>query len=223
MPIDPAGPLTQYRAQIDKNETDIVALNIAAGARIDDIGLLNTQVNTNIDAITLLNTQLAGLTVNETEVFRAVSNSTQQPSALDSPIQLTFGAPQANSYFSVDAAGLFTVLQPDNYSLVLRLVFGRTGNPGVANLYARGIVNGVQTVGSIHAKLDDGDQSSSSLFNLSGTFPAGTTFAVELLRSSLNGGTNAGGVFFEPAPLADWQASASCSIVINRRAVQLGV
>ena len=201
MTIELTDSLTAYRTLINKNEADIAGLQTASF---------------NYD------TQLSGLIVNEQEVFRAVSYVTQEPSALDIPIQITYGAAQANEYFSLDASGQFTVLTAGNYSLILRLVFGRTGSPGVANLFARGLINGIQNVGSIHALLDDSSQSSSSLFFLSATLPASTVFSSQLMRSSANGGVNAGGLFAQPAPLAGWQPSASCSIVIMRRQVILG-
>jgi len=215
MPINPAGALTQYRTLINLNESNI-ATNTA------DIVTNTADILTNTNDIATLDTQLSGLAVNEIEVFRAVSNVTQEPAGLDTPLQITFGAAQANAFFSLAANGALTVLQAGNYSLVLRLVFGRTGVPGVANLYARALVNGVQNVGSIHAQLDNFNVSTSSLFVISGTFPASTIFTAQLLRASINGGIDAGGLFAQPSPLAGWQPSASCSIVITRREVVLG-
>ena len=194
MPINPAGALSQYRTQSDANEA----------------------------AIAVLDTQVSGIVVGETEIFRAVSNVDQSPSGLDTPLQVTFGSGQSTTEFNLDALGELTVLVSGYYTLTLRLVFGRTGNPGTANLYARGLVNGTQSLASIFTKLDDANTSVSSLFTASGYFPASTTFTAEIMRASINSGIDAGGLHAEPSPLAGWLAAPSCSIAITRNNVILG-
>ena len=194
MPINPAGALTQYRTQIDQNETDIATLD----------------------------NQLSGATIVAEELLRATSNVTQEPVALDTPIQLTFGAGQSNAYFNLAANGAITVLQSGSYNVFVRFVFGRTGAPGYSDLFIRGLVNGVQPYSSLHARLDDGNTRLSSLFNIATTLTAGQVATFELLRASSDGGVNAGGIFAEPSPLGGWNAAASAVLVVTRNVIQLG-
>lgn len=192
MPISPAGNLTQYRTQIDQNETDIATLDA----------------------------QLSGAIVTTEEVFRASSLVTQEPVAVDTPIQITFGANQSNAYFNLDALGNLTVLQAGNYNVFVRFVFGRTGAPGIAELFIRALLNGTQSLSSLHSRLDDGNTVVSSLFNASVTLPASAVATFELLRSS--NGVNAGGIFAEPSPLAGWSAAPSAVLVVTRNVLTLG-
>jgi hypothetical protein len=194
MPLNPTGALTQYRTQIDQNENDIATLD----------------------------TQVGGLIVESEEVFRAVSYNDQEPAGLDTPLQLTFGTGQSTPEFDLDANGNLTVLQSGNYQGVLRLVFGRVGAGGFSNLFARVLINGFQPLASVHAVLDNSRASSSALFESTLDLVAGQVITVEILRSSADGGNDSGGVYAEPSPLAGWQASPSCSVVLNRLKVTLG-
>lgn len=215
MPINVTGPLTQYRSFINTNEANI-ATNTA------DIATNVADIATNTADIATLDTQLSGAVVTHQEVFRASSTVTQEPVALDTPLQLSFGGAQSNAFFDLDAAGVLTCLTAGNYDFELRLVWGRAGVPGFADLFARGLLNGAQAFSSLHARLDDSDTVISTLFRVSIDIPASAVATFQIIRASINGGVNAGGVFAQPSPLAGWNPAPSCAMVITRNVFTLG-
>ena len=147
----------------------------------------------------------------ETEL-RAGSDVTQEPVAVDTPIQLSFGPAQVNPIVSVDALGNFTFGVTDEFQVRLRLQFGRTGNPGTALIFGRALVNGVQLGDPVFTTLDDADFSIPTTFEGVVPFTAGDVLTVEIYRDST--GSNYGGVFAAVSTL--WTTSPSCLMTITR-------
>lgn len=189
MPLDPNGPLTQYRNQIDQHEVEIAQINA-------DLSAINVQVD---------------------EVARGESFITQEPAGTDVPLQLTFGAGSSTPEFNIDGAGNVTCLIAGQYQFRFRLLFGRTGAGGESLVYARALLNGVQVGSSVHSSLDDGNFNVPATFEGVLTLSVNDVLTVEIMRSSA--GNNSGGVFTEPSPLAGWAASPSCLVQINRAQV----
>jgi hypothetical protein len=132
-----------------------------------------------------------------TPVLVAQSTVTQTPGALDTALQVTFGAAQGTSGDAVmiDAAGEITFNNPGLYLINGYGSVERQGSSGgTAILLFRFLVNGVQA-GSVKAfHLDTTNVSTPYEI----TFPinittAGTTATFEIMRDS--SGVNAGGLY----------------------------
>jgi len=138
--------------------------------------------------------------VKEVEVLRAASTATQEPAAVDAPLQLTFGAAQgsASDPVMLSAAGVVTFNQVGNYAVRLKLQCGRTGATGTSILLSRLLLNGAQ-LGSAAAVLN---------------VTAGQTFAAQIMRDSA--GPNFGGVYPHTAAVTAWGTAPSALLVISR-------
>jgi len=132
-----------------------------------------------------------------TPVLAAQSTVIQAPSALNTALQVTFGAAQGTSGDAVmiDSAGLITFNETGLYLINGYGSVERQGSSGgTAILLFRFLVNGVQA-GSVKAfHLDTTNVSTPYEI----TFPinittAGTTASFEIMRDS--SGTNAGGLY----------------------------
>lgn len=132
-----------------------------------------------------------------TPVLVAQSTVTQTPAALNTALQVTFGAAQGTSGDAVmiDAAGEITFNEPGLYLINGYGSVERQGSSGgTAILLFRFLVNGTQA-GSVKAfHLDTTNVSTPYEI----TFPinistAGTTATFEIMRDS--SGTNAGGLY----------------------------
>lgn len=132
-----------------------------------------------------------------TPVLVAQSTVTQAPSALDTPLQVTFGAAQGTSGDAVmiSSGGLITFNETGLYLINGYGSVERQGSSGgTAILLFRFLVNGTQA-GSVKAfHLDT--TGVSTPYEI--TFPinittAGTTASFEIMRDS--SGTNAGGLY----------------------------
>lgn len=148
------------------------------------------------------------------EVLRAQSFVTQEPVAVDTPIQVSFGPAQNNGIFDVDALGSLTALQTGQYNARLRLQMGRTGNPGVSIVFMRTLLNGVQIGSSVATALDDADNIVPTTFTGVLSLVVNDIVTVEIYRDSV--GNNSGGVFTQVASLAGWVDSPSTSAVFSR-------
>lgn len=150
-----------------------------------------------------------------TPVLVAQSTVTQAPSALDTPLQVSFGAAQGTSGDAVmiSSAGLITFNEPGLYLVNGYGSVERQGSSGgVAILLFRFLVNGTQT-GSVKAfHLDTPNVAAPYEI----TFPinittAGTTASFQIMRDS--SGTNQGGVY-PHTNLGGWSNTPSAEVNI---------
>ena len=157
---------------------------------------------------------VAQINIETIEVLRAGSPITQEPVALDTAIQLSFGAPQSVSEFDLDALGNLTCKVADEYSLWLRVQFGRTGTPGEAIVLMRALLNGTQAGASVFTRLDDASTVVPGTFQGVINLTAGDVITVEVARDSA--GINEGGVFAFAPTIAGWNDAPSCQVIFNR-------
>ena len=154
------------------------------------------------------------VTVKFEQVLQAASFDTQQPSATNSPIQINFGPAQTTADITLDANGAVTFLTEDEYNIRLRLLFGRLGNPGNAEMFSRTLLNGVPLGGTVHTILDDSDDVIPATFEGVLDVVANDVLTFEFMRDA--NGTNAGGLYPASPSLAGWADSPSALITINR-------
>lgn len=144
----------------------------------------------------------------------ASTASTQNPSAVDTPLQVEFGPAQTTADASLAANGTLTLNTSGDYAITLFLRFGRTTGAGSAVLLNRFLVNGVQGLNSNALKLADQDTIIPFSTTLYLQANAGATFQLQIMRDS--SGINNGGLFRVIPALAGWNIAPSATIVVNK-------
>lgn len=154
--------------------------------------------------------------VKEVEVLRAASTAAQAPSAVDTALQLTFGAAQgsASDPVMINAAGLVTFNTAGNYAVRVKLQNGRTGATGTSILLSRLLLNGVQAGSAAAVKMTQTDATTPTESRIVLNPTAGQTLAVQIMRDSA--GSNFGGVYPQAATVTAWGTAPSALIVISR-------
>ncbi|EEB3074779.1 TPA: hypothetical protein LTY94_004566 [Salmonella enterica subsp. enterica serovar Typhimurium] len=154
--------------------------------------------------------------VKEVEVLRASSTVAQAPTAVDTALQLSFGAAQgaASNPVMINAAGLVTFNTAGNYAVRIKLQAGRTGASGTSILLSRILVNGSQYGSPAATKLVSADVTIPIESRVVINAAAGQTMAVQIMRDSA--GTNFGGVYPQTATVAAWGIAPSALLVISR-------
>lgn len=124
--------------------------------------------------------------VKEVEVLRAASTVVQAPSAVDTALQLTFGAAQgsASDLVMINAAGLVTFNTAGNYAVRIKLQAGRTGASGTSILLSRILINGAQYGSPAATKLVSADTTIPIESRVVINPTAGQTFSVQIMRDS---------------------------------------
>ncbi|EEH8063269.1 hypothetical protein G3R67_003408 [Salmonella enterica subsp. enterica serovar Agona] len=154
--------------------------------------------------------------VKEVEVLRASSTVAQAPTAVDTALQLSFGAAHgaASNPVMINAAGLVTFNTAGNYAVRIKLQAGRTGASGTSILLSRILVNGSQYGSPAATKLVSADVAIPIESRVVINAAAGQTMAVQIMRDSA--GTNFGGVYPQTATVAAWGIAPSALLVISR-------
>ena len=160
----------------------------------------------------------SGVPVASTQILRAVSTAAdQQPSALDTALQVEFGAAQLGPTDPVQLAadGTLTINEAGSYFVLAVFQFGRTGSAQVSHLYGRVLVNGSQVLNSVHARIEDGDVLIPLQLDIRFvSIPAGAAVTFEIIRDSA--GNNSGGLFqADPTPTG-WEVAPSASITVYK-------
>lgn len=152
----------------------------------------------------------------EVEVLRAASTATQAPTAVDTPLQLSFGVAQgsASDPVMINAAGLVTFNQAGNYAVRVKLQCGRTGATGTSILLSRLVLGGTQLGSAACVKLTQTDATTPTDSRVVMNPTAGQTFIVQIMRDSA--GSNFGGVYPQVATVTAWGTAPSALLVISR-------
>lgn len=154
--------------------------------------------------------------VKEVEVLRAASTATQAPTAVDTALQVSFGAAQgsASDPVMINAAGTVTFNTAGNYAIRIKLQNGRTGATGTSILLSRILLNGVQIGSAAAVKMTQTDATTPSESRVVVNPTAGQTFQVQIMRDSA--GSNFGGIYPQTATVAAWGVAPSALLVISR-------
>lgn len=153
-------------------------------------------------------------------IINASSFNNQNPVGTDNPLQIEFG-PAVNNLtdpVQMDANGLVTINQTDEYAVSFFFEYGRSGSGNVSWLFWRLKVNGVQSGNSVFAKLDGSNDDVPVQFEIARKFNEDDFFTVELMRDSQ--GNNSGGLLSETPTPIDWNPAPSANIVIRRVVIQ---
>lgn len=150
-----------------------------------------------------------------TPVLAAYSTAvSQNPSAVDTPLQIEFGTAQDNENVSLAADGTLTFNQTGQYLLTLFLRFGRTTGAGTSILLNRLVYNGVQYLRTNAIALSDAAATVPFSATLVFQATAGDTLKLEIARDST--GINNGGVFRTVPTTLAWNISPSASVVVHK-------
>lgn len=154
--------------------------------------------------------------VKEVEVLRAASTAVQAPTAVDTPLQLSFGAAQGapTDPVSISAAGLVTFNIGGNYAVRVKLQCGRTGATGTSILLSRIVVNGAQVGSAAAVRMTSTDATTPTESRVVINATAGQTMAIQIMRDSA--GSNFGGVYPQVATVTAWGTAPSGLLVISR-------
>lgn len=154
--------------------------------------------------------------VKEVEVLRAASTAVQAPTAVDTALQVSFGAAQgsASDPVMINAAGLVTFNAAGNYAVRIKLQNGRTGATGTSILLSRILLNGAQVGSAAAVKMTQTDATTPSESRVVVNPTAGQTFQVQIMRDSA--GSNFGGVYPQVATVTAWGTAPSALLVISR-------
>lgn len=154
--------------------------------------------------------------VREVDLIRSASTATQAPSAVDTPLQVVFGAAQGSSSTPVmlNASGLITFNTAGTYAVRVKLQQGRAGASGTSILLSRLLINGAQFGSTQCSKLITSDLTAPSDSRVVVSVAAGSTLAVQIMRDS--SGTNFGGLYPQSAVVTSWGVCPSALIVVSR-------
>ena len=142
------------------------------------------------------------------------SSVNQNPSVVDTPLQITFGSAQSTTDVSISSAGVITFNTPGNYLIDIFLRFGRSTSAGNAILLNRIIKNGAQILNSNGLILSAATQTIPFSAAIPLTMAAGDTMTMEVARDSA--GTNDGGLFVVSPTIAGWNIVPSATVVVNK-------
>lgn len=158
---------------------------------------------------------LPAVGITSTEFMDQFSVATsQQPSGTDTPLQIEFGAEKLGTGF-IDLAtnGTFTVIKTATYAFAFTFNIGRDSGVGTANLFLRGLINGVQDGPSLGISMDSA--ATIQVVRSRGTraLTAGDVVKIELIRDS--SGNDDGGLFLiDPTP-ATWNSAPTASVTLS--------
>ena len=144
----------------------------------------------------------------------AFSSVNQNPSAVGTPLQITFGPAQTTADVSVSAAGVLTFNTSGNYLIDIFLRFGRSTSAGNAILLNRILKNGAQILNSNGVILSAATQTIPFSAAIPLTMAAGDTITMQVARDSA--GTNDGGLFVVSPTIAGWNIVPSATVVVNK-------
>ncbi len=155
---------------------------------------------------------LTNITLSST--LENTSTVDQSPTAVDTPLQVSFGPLVANSDVSIAAIGTVTILTAGVYSITFNMNMGRTNNVGTSILFARLLVNDTPTGFVQVNKIEEAINVRPFNAQVMRAFSANDTIKVQVIRDSA--GANDGGLITLNPVLSGWADSPSAAIRIQK-------
>lgn len=140
--------------------------------------------------------------------------ASQEPTALDTPLQVEFGALQTTTDIDISAAGAVTFKTAGKYIITTFFQYGRTGASGTSELLNRYLVNGSQAGVSLAAKVDNAETLVPWSSTIQFTAAINDVLTIEIMRDSA--GANFGGLFAITPSVVGWALAPCASIQIYR-------
>lgn len=142
--------------------------------------------------------------------------TSQEPVGLDTALQIEFGAGETSVPVTLDATGKVTINITGTYRIKLGFAVGRVGSAGVASLYVRSLIDGVQAGKSVHWTISSAESYIPFTDEAWLTLAAGTEITYEIIKDSGNNGRDSGGLFQSNPVTAGWEDNPSASIRVER-------
>lgn len=184
------------------------------------IARINRDIDNAYHVYDITSASPAGGVFRETTLISGFSTATsQQPVALDTPINIEFGAAQGTVADPVMLAanGNITFNQAGQYIINYQSHFGRTGGAGTSYLYTRSLINGVVVGNSRSARISSADILLPFALRVKINVNVGDVLTLQLLRDSAGGaGNNSGGFFQSDPTTVGFPNAPSASIEIAR-------
>lgn len=181
------------------------------------IARINRDIDSNYHVYDITSASPAGGVFRETTLLTATSPlASQLPVALDTPINITFGAAQGTGAdpVMISATGQITFNQAGQYTIQYLSHYGRTGSSGIAKLFTRTQVNGVTVGVSRTASLPTADTLNPFTLRAKVNVNVGDVMVLQLIRDS--SGVNDGGFYQADPVTADFNNAPSAQIEISR-------
>ena len=173
------------------------------------------QVDTNKASILSNSGRLTTLENSHELLLSAASTATsQQPSAVDTTLQIEFGVLQTTTDIDISATGEMTFKTAGKYIISQFFQYGRTGASGTSVLFNRILVNGVQLGNSLGAKVDNADVLVPWSSSLQFTAALNDVVTIEIIRDSI--GSNSGGLFSSSPSASGWNIAPCAAIQIYK-------
>lgn len=155
---------------------------------------------------------LRNITISST--LEGISTTTQGPSAVDTPYQVTWGSGTSNSDVNIASNGIVTITTAGLYFVTFNLNMGRATNTGIATLLARLLINDVP-IGFVQStKIDTSANINALNASIFRVFAANDTIKVQFMRDS--SGANDGSLITVDPVLAGWNNSPSAAIRLQK-------
>ena len=139
---------------------------------------------------------------------------TQNPVAVDTPLQVEFGPLQATDSCTLAADGTLTFNEAGTYGLNLFVRYGRTAGAGNAIVLTRVLKNDVQVLNTNSISMPDAVATHPfSAFLIFDAIP-GDTFKLQIARDSA--GVNNGGLVRTLITTLPWNLSSSATIAVYK-------
>lgn len=185
------------------------------GASVAATGTVYTSDGAGSGAWSAIPLDLSGMVI-ERLVDGFSTATSQEPAGLDAALQIEFGAGETSTPVTLDAAGKVTINVTGTYRVKLGFAVGRVGSAGVASLYVRSLIDGVQAGQSVHWTISSDESYIPFTDEAWLTLTAGTEITYEIIKDSGNSGVDAGGLFQSDPVTAGWASNPSASIRVER-------
>lgn len=146
-------------------------------------------------------------------VLQSSNTTNQEPTALDTAMQIKFGSTQTNTHVFLDTDGTVNFLRAGHYHVEVRLQVGRTGTSGTSIVLSRCLKNNVQYGGGSAFKLDNADVLVPCLAMLHLDIAQNDTLKFQIMRDG--NGYNSGGLYIT-TPSNGWNTIPSANITITK-------
>ena len=168
-----------------------------------------------ITNVTAISNRVTALEATHQLLLTATSlAASQEPTALDTPLQVEFGALQTTTDIDISAAGAVTFNTAGKYIITTFFQYGRTGASGTSELLNRYLVNGSQAGVSLAAKVDNAETLVPWSSTIQFTAAINDVLTIEIMRDSA--GANFGGLFAITPSVVGWALAPCASTQIYR-------
>lgn len=166
------------------------------------------QINQNSSDVETLQGKVAVIEASHSLLLNCESAAiAQEPTVVDTPIQVEYGPAQSVTDVSMAVDGALTFNTKAKYQININAHYGRSGAAGVSELLFRLLLDGTPIGASLAAKISSAD----TLVPWSSTFiieaEAGQVLISQLMRDSA--GDNSGGIYSVIPSVVGWN-DASC-------------